>query len=194
MSKDPVMIHGPELPLTQPEIACACTPPPYFDLAADLEELIHSLGPRANALGVELVCHVPPSVPTRFVGDSAPLLSCVALLAENAIRVIQQGDILVDVAFGDIEAAPLVSDSGFVPERVPTVGADVVPSLAVGVTATSRNRAAADPTDWNTSVARLVEALGGELTVRQDSGQRRSWTLRLRLETTDAGPARTRPS
>src|SRR5260370_4019697 len=180
------MLHGSELAHANTAAPCvSCLPAPpcnstvprpqgEFDLTTELEDLIHSLGPRAHGQGLELVCRIPPGLPARFVGAPAPLLGCVALLIENAVRVTQRGEIVVVVTSETGEALRSPGGQIWTPdESAPGAGDSPAPSVVVTLNAITRHKPAPDPTEWDASVTHLVEALGAQLAVPQESGQRR---------------------
>ncbi|MDY6875178.1 MAG: response regulator [Chloroflexota bacterium] len=101
-----------------------------FDLRSLVEQAAEMLAPRAQEKGLELVCHIPPQVPTALVGDPGRLRQVLLNLIGNAVKFTQQGEIVVQVkveadrekpalsgAEGEVELHFAVRDSGIgIPE------------------------------------------------------------------------------
>ena len=68
-----------------------------FDLRALVEQAAEMLAPRAQEKGLELVCHIPPQVPTALVGDPGRLRQVLLNLTGNAVKFTQQGEIVIQV-------------------------------------------------------------------------------------------------
>jgi PAS domain S-box-containing protein len=69
-----------------------------FNLRDRLENVVKTLALRAHKQGLELVCHIPPEVPDRLVGDPGRLCQIVVNLVGNAIKFTERGEVVVDVA------------------------------------------------------------------------------------------------
>jgi signal transduction histidine kinase/DNA-binding response OmpR family regulator/HPt (histidine-containing phosphotransfer) domain-containing protein len=88
-----------------------------FSTRDHLAEVVRPLALRAEQKGLEVVCHVLPSVPSVVVGDPGRLRQVIVNLVGNAIKFTERGQILVQV---DVESTAertcvlhyIVSDSG----------------------------------------------------------------------------------
>ncbi|MBL7182976.1 MAG: response regulator, partial [Anaerolineae bacterium] len=61
------------------------------------EQTAEMLALRARRKGLELVCHVPPQVPTALVGDPRRLRQVLLNLTDNAVKFTKQGGIVIQV-------------------------------------------------------------------------------------------------
>ena len=64
-----------------------------FDLREMLEDVFRSLANRAQAKGLELLCHLPADVPELLVGDPTRLRQVVVNLVGNAIKFTNEGEV-----------------------------------------------------------------------------------------------------
>jgi signal transduction histidine kinase/CheY-like chemotaxis protein len=91
--------------------------PVHFSIRDQLADLLKPLAMRAEQKGIEVVCHVLPSVPNAAVGDPGRLRQVLVNLVGNAVKFTERGQILVQV---EVESKSndalmlhyLVSDSG----------------------------------------------------------------------------------
>jgi len=77
-----------------------------FGLRDHLDDTIKSLALRAQQKGLELACHIPPSVPEVLIGDPGRLRQIVVNLVGNAIKFTEIGEVVVDVSKIDNEPRP----------------------------------------------------------------------------------------
>jgi signal transduction histidine kinase/DNA-binding response OmpR family regulator len=80
-----------------------------FDLQTIVEQAAEMLAPRAQEKGLELVCHIPPQVPTALVGDPGRLRQVLLNLIGNAVKFTQQGEIVVQVKVEADREKPVLS-------------------------------------------------------------------------------------
>ena len=88
-----------------------------FGVRDVVEDAVRLVAPRADEKGLELACRILPEVPDALVGDPGRLRQVLLNLVSNAIKFTAQGEVVVDVAPGQLssdEAALkfTVSDTG----------------------------------------------------------------------------------
>lgn len=71
--------------------------PAEFRLHDSLTEIVATLALTAHKKGLELLCHVPPSLPERVVGDLNRLRQIILNLVSNAIKFTEKGEVVVEV-------------------------------------------------------------------------------------------------
>ncbi|NNM26240.1 MAG: HAMP domain-containing protein, partial [Phycisphaerales bacterium] len=59
---------------------------------------------RAAAKDLELACRIAPSIPDRLIGDPTRLRQIILNLAGNAIKFTHDGEVVIDVDLGKIDA------------------------------------------------------------------------------------------
>lgn len=72
-----------------------------FSLRDCLSDAVRSLAIRADAKGLEFVCHVPADIPDGLFGDPNRLRQVVINLVGNAIKFTDHGEVVVDVGMGE---------------------------------------------------------------------------------------------
>ena len=149
-----------------------------IDLATMLENVTELLAPRAHAKGIEISCHVAVDVPHEFPGDDLRLRQVLFNLAGNAIKFTTSGGVALE-AWID-RARHLVID---------------VRDTGIGMTAEEAQRVFREFAQANAETqrrfggtglglsisARLVEAMGGKLTLETAPGEGSKFTLRFPL-------------
>lgn len=68
-----------------------------FDLRETIDETVKTLSGRAFEKGLELICHIPPSIPEVVVGDATRLRQVLTNLIGNAIKFTDSGEVVVSV-------------------------------------------------------------------------------------------------
>ncbi|WP_051330011.1 response regulator [Niveispirillum irakense] len=87
-----------------------------FDVAADFEEAVQLMAPKAAEQGIELVLAVAPSARCQAVGDPMRLRQVALNLIGNAIKFTSRGGVAVHVRMREAESRPVlevrVTDTG----------------------------------------------------------------------------------
>ncbi len=76
--------------------------PAPFHLRDSLADAVRSLGLRAQQKGLELACHVSPTVPDLLIGDVGRLRQVIVNLVGNAIKFTSQGEVVVRVGASSV--------------------------------------------------------------------------------------------
>jgi two-component system, sensor histidine kinase and response regulator len=66
-----------------------------FDLRNTLEQTCDMLAIKAGEKGVELICHLPPEIPTALSGDPGKLRQIILNLCGNAIKFTDAGEVVI---------------------------------------------------------------------------------------------------
>ncbi|HEY3330734.1 MAG TPA: response regulator [Capsulimonadaceae bacterium] len=88
-----------------------------FSLRDCLSDAMRSLAIRADAKGLEIVCHVPANIPDALFGDPNRLRQIIINLVGNAIKFTEVGEVVVQVgllerASDDLSLQFSVKDTG----------------------------------------------------------------------------------
>ncbi len=172
--------------------------PADFSLRTTLGETLRALAVRAHAKGLELVCHVQPGVPDALIGDAGRLRQVMLNLVGNAIKFTNDGEVVVRVEF--------VGDPAPEGEAVLRFN---VRDTGIGIPRDKQGRIfqAFEQEDTSTTrkyggtglgltiAARLVELMGGEITVESEPGLGSTFAFTARfgrqpqVEESSAAPA-----
>lgn len=71
--------------------------PVEFNLHNSITEIVSTLALPAHQKGLELLCHVPPSLPESVIGDTSRLRQILLNLVSNAIKFTEKGEVVVEV-------------------------------------------------------------------------------------------------
>lgn len=143
-----------------------------FDIRDEVGKTLKSLGLRAHANHIELTWHVDPEVPRWLSGDASRLRQTLVNLIGNAIKFTEGGEVNVNVGVEsqigpDLVLRFCVRDNGI---GIPT---DKVHSIfsAFEQVDTSTTRAYGGTGLGLAITARIVEAMGGDITVESELGK-----------------------
>lgn len=151
------------------------------------DDVVGVLGPQARAKGVALFLSVAGTVPPLMLGDPGRIRQVLLNLAGNAVKFTPAGgevEVVLGCAGRDAAAATLewmVRDSGIgiAPERIGKLFSDYVQADS------SINRRFGGTGLGLAICKRLVEQMGGEVTVHSVLGKGSTFTVRLPLAITD---------
>jgi len=143
-----------------------------FKLHEVLDDTLKTFALRAHQKGLELVGHVPPSVPNSLVGDPHRLRQVIMNLVGNAIKFTEQGEIVVEVGLESQTPSGValhfsVRDTGIgIPEDKQQAIFDV---FAQADSSTTRRYGG---TGLGLAISsQLVEMMGGRLWVESEVGE-----------------------
>jgi CheY-like chemotaxis protein len=181
--------------------------PADFSLRAAVGDTLRALAVRAHRKGLELVCQVQPDVPDNLVGDAGRLRQVLLNLVGNAIKFTGEGEVAVEVSLASRGRQP--------PDDVHHPGADAPgsPRTPVGLRFTVRDTGIGIPQDRQerifrafeqedtsttrkyggtglglTIAARLVDLMGGTITVDSAPGRGSTFAFTVRLERQPPAP------
>jgi two-component system, sensor histidine kinase and response regulator len=158
-----------------------------FLLRAAVGEAVRSLAIRAHRQGLELICDVHPDAPDRLFGDVGRLRQVLINLVGNAIKFTEKGEIVVEIAAeespGEVVLRGSVRDTGIgIP---PEKQERIFRAFEQQDSSTTRKYGG---TGLGLSIAtRLIELMGGKLTVESEPGQGSTFHFTARLSP-QAGP------
>jgi PAS domain S-box-containing protein len=165
--------------------------PAEFDPREALGNTLRTLGLRAHQKGLELAGRIAPDVPDRLVGDAPRLRQVLVNLAGNAIKFTERGEVVVQVEklaeeAGQVVLGFLVADTGIgIPREKQAV---IFEAFAQADGSTTREHGG---TGLGLSIsARLVELMGGRITVESEPGRGSRFRFSARF---GVAPARSRP-
>ncbi len=148
-----------------------------FEIVPLVEGIAELLGPRAHAKGLDIATLIDPAVPWRLMGDATRLRQVVLNLAGNAVKFTEAGGVTLAVGMEGETLVLSVTDTG------PGIAADDVERIfgefEQGETTFARRHAG---TGLGLSISRrIVERMGGALSVATEPGQGATFSARLPL-------------
>jgi CheY-like chemotaxis protein len=160
--------------------------PHDFDLREVVGSAAKSLAVRAHQKGLELVCDVAPGVPDRLIGDAHRLTQVLVNLLGNAVKFTEAGEIALNVlatqpASGDdviLEFA--VRDTGI---GIPAHQQQRILEPFKQVDGSTTRKYGGTGLGLSISL-RLVELLGGRLSIESTEGQGSTFRFVLPLKRT----------
>lgn len=157
-----------------------------FDLRATLESVGDAMGFKAQEKGLELVISIEPSVPLALCGDPNRLRQVIANLFGNSIKFTERGEIVLNVSriAQDEKSTTLmfsVSDSGIgiAPEHFESLF-----SAFTQVDASTTRKYGGSGLGLAIS-KRLVENMGGEISLESAVGSGSTFYFSARFKTQD---------
>ncbi|MDP9441446.1 MAG: PAS domain S-box protein, partial [Actinomycetota bacterium] len=162
-----------------------------FDLRVVVEDTTQALAQAAEEKSLELACLVPPDLPTQLRGDPGRLRQVLTNLLSNAIKFTSRGEVVVRVALADDdpeEALVLfeVADTGM---GIPPDYVDHLFDAFSQADASTTRRFGG--TGLGLAITRrLVELMGGTISVATVPGQGSTFAFTARFEKVAGGHVR----
>ena len=168
-------------PRSRPASSISSTRP--FALLALIEEITELLAPRAQAKSLEIAAYVDERLPREVVGDAARLRQVLLNLAGNAIKFTATGGValIVEPGIWPNEISFLVRDTGIgiAPERRRA-------SSANSSRPTTASRRSYGGTGLGLAISeRIVERMGGRITLESKPGEGSTFEVSLPLAAAD---------
>ncbi len=144
-----------------------------FDLAADVYEIVESVRPQANAMGLGLSV-TGADEPREIVSDARLVRQILFNLLSNAIKFTDKGSVDVSVGRRDGQFDITVTDTG------PGIARTDLERIFEAFTQVRVRDGRPEGTGLGLAVSsRLAALLGGELTVQSEVGKGSAFTLTL---------------
>jgi signal transduction histidine kinase/DNA-binding response OmpR family regulator len=154
-----------------------------FPLAAFIEEVVELLGPRAQEKGLEIGCYVDERLPARVIGDAARLRQVLFNLAGNAIKFTEKGgvSIVVEPTAQPDRVSIAVSDTG--------LGISLRDQARIFLEFEQADGSASRKfggTGLGLTISnRIVESMGGSISVESTPGQGSTFRVIVGLPSAD---------
>jgi signal transduction histidine kinase len=155
-----------------------------FSLRTVLYGALRTLAFRAHMKGLELVSQVRPDVPDALVGDTFRLLQVLLDLIGNAVKFIEEGEVIMTVE-SDGET---VTDDEVRPRfAVTETGTGIAPEKQEAIFQIVEQEDASITHKYGgtelgvTIAARLIALMGGALTVQSEPGRGSTFTFTARF-------------
>jgi signal transduction histidine kinase/DNA-binding response OmpR family regulator len=162
-----------------------------IDLPSLVEGIVELLAPRAHGKGIEIASFIGADVADRMFGDPARLQQVLMNLAGNAVKFTDAGGVGIRVLnAGTAGVCFSVEDTGI--GVAPENQALIFDEFEQGDGSSTRRHAG---TGLGLAIAkRLVERMGGEISLASVVGQGSTFSFSLPLEATDRSGAGVRPN
>jgi signal transduction histidine kinase/CheY-like chemotaxis protein len=162
-----------------------------IDLPSLVEGIVELLAPRAHGKGIEIATLIGADVPGRIYGDAARLRQVLMNLAGNAVKFTDTGGVAIRVAKTGADAIRFcVEDTGI--GVAPEHHALIFDEFEQGDGSSTRRYAG---TGLGLAIAkRLVERMGGAISLESTQGQGSTFSFCLPLEAIDGAEVDTRPN
>ncbi len=155
--------------------------PVPFDVHALMGDVVRSLALRAHEKDLELVYEVGVDVPAGMRGDALRLRQVLVNLVSNAIKFTDEGEVVLTVSRRKGKVRFVVEDTGI---GIPEDRQRAIFDAFTQVDGSTTRRFAGTGLGLAIS-ARLVEAMGGGLTVESKVGKGSTFTVSLPFEAAD---------
>ncbi|WP_137939327.1 response regulator [Chitinivorax sp. B] len=137
-----------------------------------LNDIVKSMGLRAQEKGLEMICDIDPALPRRLIGDPGRLRQILNNLIGNAIKFTEHGEIVLDIMVDDHQPNHLqvkfsVRDTGIgIPKQKQQL---IFESFQQADTSTTRKYGG---TGLGLTIChRLTDLMGGHIWVESEPGK-----------------------
>jgi PAS domain S-box-containing protein len=156
-----------------------------FDLLQVTEGVIELLAPRAQGKDIEIALSIDPTTPRMVVGDAARLRQVLLNLAGNAVKFTETGGVGVSLTAENSELVFEVMDTG------PGIPADKLEAIFAEFEQVDGSGGRQNEgTGLGLAISRrLVEHMGGKLSVHSQPSVGSTFTLRLPVRIATGGAA-----
>lgn len=164
-----------------------------FDLRLLLEDLTELFAERAQRKGLELICSIPPALPSTFYGDAPRLNQILINLVGNAVKFTERGQVVIRlVSVGTVDVATDTDTDIHSQASVHLAIEDTGPGIEAAQQAhifESFSQADNTPTQRRhegsglglTIAKQLVELMGGEIGLHSLPGRGSTFWFTVRL-------------
>jgi len=159
--------------------------PSEFSLHDSITDIVATLALAAHKKGLELACHVPPTLPDAVIGDLGRLRQVILNLVSNAIKFTDKGEVIVDIrpesqTAEEITLRIAVKDTGI---GIPKAKQKDIFNAFVQADGSMTRKYGGTGLGLAIS-AQLVEMMGGNIRVESEVGKGSTFqfTTRLRLQ------------
>ncbi|GAB6167473.1 hypothetical protein JCM19992_34730 [Thermostilla marina] len=159
-----------------------------FALRESLGDTMKGLAVKAYRKGIELAYRVDPRVPETVVGDPLRLRQVVTNLVDNAIKFTEEGEVVVNV-----DLAEQKDDAVVLEFQVRDTGIGIPPEKQQAIfeafeQADSSTTRRYGGTGLGLAISsRLVQLMGGTLSLKSEVGKGSTFTFRVKLDVTAEG-------
>ncbi|MBO6717586.1 MAG: PAS-domain containing protein [Rhizobiaceae bacterium] len=164
--------------------------PAPFDLSEAIEDVATLVSTRAKEKDLELIVRVEPGLHKNYIGDVGRIRQIVTNLMGNAVKFTEAGHVLVDVTGTDLgdgrnRLKLSITDTGI---GIPKDKLALIFEKFSQVDASSTRRH--EGTGLGLAItSRLIELMGGEVSVESEEGQGSTFHVLLDLERVQAQEA-----
>ena len=153
-----------------------------FSLVNIVQETIKTMSTPAFSKGLELVCDMPPSLPTKVIGDPVRLRQLLTNLLGNAIKFTEHGEVILRVETvrlwpGEIRLRFAVSDTGI------GVAAEEQRRILEPFAQIDSSTRKPEGTGLGLAIcSELLRLMGGKLSLKSSLGVGSTFSFRLSFE------------
>ncbi len=158
-----------------------------FDLARCVDDAMQMLAGAAVKKDLRLKQEIAPGTPPFIVGDAARLRQVLLNLLSNAVKFTQKGEVILSLRAGDPGGEPQQLEFSVTDTGVGMTEEQVLQLFRPFTQADASTTRRYGGTGLGLAISkRLVEAMGGEMSVQSSPGQGSVFRFTIRAEIADA--------